>query len=31
MLKLDKLTRRFGDNVAVHAATLDIPTGRWWA
>ena len=28
MLKLDKLTRIFGENVAVNAATLDIPDGQ---
>ena len=28
MLKLDKLTRRFGDNLAVNNATLDIPDGQ---
>ncbi|NKX44787.1 phosphonate ABC transporter ATP-binding protein [Roseicyclus persicicus] len=28
MLRLDKLTRRFGDTTAVHAASLDIPDGQ---
>jgi ABC-type phosphate/phosphonate transport system ATPase subunit len=28
MLKLDKLTRRFGDNLAVNNANLTIPDGQ---
>lgn len=28
MLKLNKLTRKFGDNIAVSGATLDIPDGQ---
>ena len=28
MLKLDKLTRRFGDNLAVSDANLTIPDGQ---
>jgi ABC-type uncharacterized transport system ATPase subunit len=28
MLKLDKLTRRFGDNLAVNNANLVIPDGQ---
>ncbi len=28
MLKLEKLTRRFGDNVAVNAANIEIPDGQ---
>ena len=28
MLKLQKLTRRFGENAAVDAATLEIPDGQ---
>jgi phosphonate transport system ATP-binding protein len=28
MLKLDRLTRKFGDNIAVAAATLEVPDGQ---